>query len=130
MCNLKNNGINEPICKTEIELQMQKTNMVTKGEWEGGINWETGTDINTLLNRKQITNKNMLYSIGNSVQYSAMTYLGTESKKRVDTCILITDSLCYRAETNTLYINYIPTKINLNKRQQQQNSIPDPVQNI
>ena len=81
MCNLKNNGINEPICKTEMELQMQKTNMVTKGEWEGGINWETGTDINTLLNRKQIPNKNILYRTGNSVQYSAMTCLGTESKK-------------------------------------------------
>ena len=27
MCNLKNKDTNEPIYKTEIELQMQKTNL-------------------------------------------------------------------------------------------------------
>ena len=81
MCNLKNNGINEPICKTEMELQMQKTNMVTKGEWEGGINWETGTDINTLLNRKQVTNETLLYSAGNSTQWSVLTSMRRKPKK-------------------------------------------------
>ena len=29
---------------------------------------------------KQITNKNLLYSTGNSTQYSVMTYMGKESK--------------------------------------------------
>ena len=29
---------------------------------------------------KQITNKNLLYSTGNSTQYSVMTYMGNESK--------------------------------------------------
>ena len=38
---------------------------------------------------------------GNSTQYSVMTYVGIESKKRVDICICITDSLCCTAETNT-----------------------------
>ena len=33
--------------------------------------------------------------------YSVMTYIGKESKKRVDVCICITDSLCCIAETNT-----------------------------
>ena len=47
----------------------------------GGINWEIGIDIYTLLYIKQITNKNLLYSTGNSTQYSVMTYTGKESKK-------------------------------------------------
>ena len=57
--------------------------MVTK-EWggEGGINWEVESDIFTLLYIKYITNKNLLYSTGNSAQYSVMTYIRTESKKR------------------------------------------------
>ena len=46
-----------------------------------GINWEIGIDIYTLLYIKQITNKDLLYSTGNSTQYSVMTYMGKESKK-------------------------------------------------
>ena len=34
----------------------------------GGISWETGTDIYTLLDIKQVTNKNLLYSTGNCTQ--------------------------------------------------------------
>ena len=47
----------------------------------GGINWETGNGIYTLLYIKQITNKDLLYSTGNSTQYSVMAYMGKESKK-------------------------------------------------
>ena len=47
----------------------------------GGISWEIGIDIYTLLYIKQITNKNLLYSTGNSTQYSVMTYMGKESKR-------------------------------------------------
>ena len=51
--------------------------MVTKGERKGvGINWEVGTDIYTLLYIKWITNKDLLYSTGNSTQYSVMTHMG------------------------------------------------------
>ena len=58
--------------------------MVTKGGKGGGeINWEIGTDIHTLQYIKQITNKDLLYSTGNSIRYSVMTYMGKESK-RVD----------------------------------------------
>ena len=46
-----------------------------------GINWEIGTDICTLLYIKQVTNKDLLYSTGNSIQYAVMTYMGMESKK-------------------------------------------------
>ena len=66
----------------------------------GGINWETGGDTCTLLYIKQISNKNLWYSTGNSTQYSVMAYMGKESKK-VDICICITDSLCCTPETNT-----------------------------
>ena len=45
----------------------------------GGINWEI--DTNTVLYIKQITNKDLLCSIGNYIQYSIMTYMGKESKK-------------------------------------------------
>ena len=67
----------------------------------GGINWEIGIDIYTLLYIKEITNKDLLYSTGNSTQYSVMAYMGKESKKRMDICICITDSLCCTPETNT-----------------------------
>ena len=54
--------------------------MVTGGKDRGGINWDTGIDIYTLLYIKQITNKDLLYSTGNS-KYSVMAYMGEESKK-------------------------------------------------
>ena len=47
----------------------------------GGINWEVGIDIYTLLYMKEITKKCLLYNTGNSTQYSVMTYVGKESKK-------------------------------------------------
>ena len=68
MWNLKKKGTNELIYKTGVESQMQKTNLWLPGDggWEGGINWEIGADIHTLLHIKEITNKNLLYSTGNS----------------------------------------------------------------
>ena len=51
------------------------------GKEGGGINWEIGINIYTLLYIKQISNKNQLYSTGNSTQYSVMTCMGIESKK-------------------------------------------------
>ena len=69
------------------------------GKAGSGRNWEIGIDIYTLMFIKQITNKNLLYSPGNSTRYSVMTYMGKESKK-VDICIYTTDSLCCMPETN------------------------------
>ena len=45
------------------------------------INWETGIETHTLLYVKEITNKDLLYSTGNSTQYYVMTYMGKESTK-------------------------------------------------
>ena len=51
--------------------------MVTREEvLGGGINWEFVIDIYTLLYMKYITNKSLLYSTGNSIQYSVITYMG------------------------------------------------------
>ena len=60
----------------------QKTNLqLPGGKARGGINWDTGMDTDTLLYIKQITNKYLLQSTGNSTQYSVMAYMGKESKK-------------------------------------------------
>ena len=40
-----------------------------------------GIDIYTLLYAKQITNTDLLYSTGNSIQYSVMTFMEKEFKK-------------------------------------------------
>ena len=55
--------------------------MATKGEtWRGEINQELGMNKHMLLYIRQVTNKDLLYSIGNSTQYSVITYMGKESK--------------------------------------------------
>ena len=61
--------------------------MVTGGKVEGRVKWEIGIDIYTLLYIKSITNKNLLHSTGNSTQYTVMTFMGIESKKRVHMCM-------------------------------------------
>ena len=39
-------GTDEPVCKKEIEPQMQRTNIWTpRGEGGGGMNWEIGIDM-------------------------------------------------------------------------------------
>ena len=50
----------------------------------GGMNWETGIDLYTLLilRIRQITNKNLLYSIRNSTQCSDGDLNGKEIQKK------------------------------------------------
>ena len=87
--------------------------MVTDGEkWViRGINQEFGINIYILLYVKRI-NKDLLYSTGNSTQYSAITYMRKKNLKR-NACIYIYtyiyiymyiyifEPLCYTPETNT-----------------------------
>ena len=47
---------------------------------------KSGTDINTLLSIKYITNKNLLYT-EDSTQYSAMAYMGKEFFKKEWICV-------------------------------------------
>ena len=49
-----------------------------RGKGGRGMNWKIGIDTYTLLSIKQITDKDLLYSTGNSV----MTYMGKESKNK------------------------------------------------
>ena len=69
--------------ETEADLQILKTNMVTKGESEGGwgINRELGINICTRLCIRQIINKALLYSTGNSTWYSVINYMRKASEK-------------------------------------------------
>ena len=60
------------------QSQIWRTNLWFVKE---GVNWEIGIDIYTLLYIKQITNKDLMYSTGNSTQYSAMAYMGKQSRK-------------------------------------------------
>ena len=53
----------------------------------GGINWDIGTDIHTLLYIEQITSKNLPYGTGNSTQYPVMTSMEKESKKSGYICV-------------------------------------------
>ena len=48
MWSLKN-GTNDLICKTEIELQMLKAILQLQEEKGGGISWQIGIDIYTVL---------------------------------------------------------------------------------
>ena len=64
---------------TDLKIKL----MVTKGEtWEEETSQETGINIYTLLYINQITNKDLMYSTGNSTQYSVIIYVGRESKKK------------------------------------------------
>ena len=45
------------------------------------IHWDIGIDIYALLYINCITYENLLYTTGNSSQYSVMTYMGKEIKK-------------------------------------------------
>ena len=80
----------------------RKQTWFTRRKGGGGTNWETGIDTDTILYIKYVTNKNIVYDC---TKQSVMTYTGKESKKRVDICICITDSLCCREHNieNQLY---------------------------
>ena len=73
----KNNGTNEPTYKLGIV-----TDVENKHDYRGGKSW--GRDkledwdwyVHTTIYKIYM---NLLYGTGNSIQYSGMTYMGTES---------------------------------------------------
>ena len=74
-----------------------------------GVTQEYGINRYKQLYLKQISNKDLLYSTGNYIQYLVITYNGKEFEKEQITCICITESFCCIPETNTtLLINYTP----------------------
>ena len=62
------------------EKQRYRCRSQTYG-FQGQRHWEIGPDIHIFLYIKQTTDKDLLYSTGNSIQYSVMIYMGLESKK-------------------------------------------------
>ena len=81
MWDLKNNT-DESIYKTETDSQTQKTNLcLPKGKERGErINQEYG--INRYTTIYKIDNKkDLLYNIGNCIQYFVITSKGKESEK-------------------------------------------------
>ena len=58
--------------------------MATKEQrWQGGTNQELGMNTRTLLNIRQTTNKDLLYSTRNYTQYFVITYKEKNLKKNV-----------------------------------------------
>ena len=55
--------------------------ITTGGMLKGGMDWEVGIDMYTLLYKKLVGNEDLLYSSGKSIQYSVIAYMGKESEK-------------------------------------------------
>ena len=87
--------------------------MDTKGGRKGRMNWETGTDIYTLLIPciKQVTNENPLWNTGSSTQCPVVTQMGRKPGNE-GICVWHTaDSLCCTVEDSTAVRgNYTPIK--------------------
>ena len=75
ICGIQKNGIDDLICKAEIETQKQRTNVwIPRGKrGAAGRNWEIGIDMYTLLILclKQVTNEN-IYSIAQGTLLNAL----------------------------------------------------------
>ena len=82
---------NEFIYKAETDSQTVKTNLYLPkgtGVWGGAMDWGSGISICTLLYIEWIVNRDLMYSTGNSAQYSAVTYMGKEYEKEW-ICVLV-----------------------------------------
>ena len=69
--------------RTETASQNLKNKaVVSKGDrWWGGMDWEFGIGICILRYMELLANGDLLYSIGNSTQYSVIIYVGKEPEK-------------------------------------------------
>ena len=56
-------------------------------------------DLYTLLHLKQITNKDLLYSTGNSARCYVAAWMGGEFGGEMDICIYMAESLCCPPKT-------------------------------
>ena len=62
----------------EIHWHRKQTYGYQRGKGGGRINYELGVNRYSMY---KIINKDLLYSTGNSTQYSAISYMGKESEK-------------------------------------------------
>ena len=80
ICGILKKDTNELIYKTETDSQTYRMSLWLPGEGLGkGIVREFGIDMYTLLYSKRITNKDLLYSTGNSAQCYMAAWMGDES---------------------------------------------------
>lgn len=68
---------------------IENNEFITTEEERGkGINWEIRIDTHTLRYIKQIISKNLLFGTGNGAQFSAVTYMGKETKNKwIHVCV-------------------------------------------
>ena len=79
MWNLKRNGTNELMYKTETDTQTSRINLWLLGErMEGGTVREFGMDMYSLLYLKWITDKDILYSTCKSALCYLTAWMGGE----------------------------------------------------
>ena len=103
ICGTQKNGTDEPVFRSEIETQMQRTKLWTpRGESSGGVggggvmNWAIGIDMYTLMCIKLMTNKNLLYK-------EKLKYIYIYDRHMIFIIFLITN-LCYITYIYYIYI--------------------------
>ena len=89
--NLKKNDTNELTKQKYSHRCGKQTYGYQAGEGRRGIHWEIQKDIYTPLYVKQITNEDLLYSTGNTSQYSVLICIaqgtGNTSQSSVTICV-------------------------------------------
>ena len=87
---LKNDEMNLFTKQKQTHRRRKQIYGYQRGKGQEGINQKFGSNICTLLYIKQIINKDLLYSTGNSTQYFVITYKGKESEKEyIYMCVCI-----------------------------------------
>ena len=92
-----------PKPQRQVRKQVGNTKQHAKGVRLGGINWETGIDIYTLLYINRVTNRGLLCGTGNSTPRSVTADVGGESARgggHINMCIMA-DSLCCTPQAGT-----------------------------
>ena len=82
MWNLKKKVQMNLFTKQKQSHRCRKQSYGYQGGWGVGINWEIGINVYTLVYIKQITNKDLLYSTGNSTQYCIMRPIWENNLKK------------------------------------------------
>ena len=87
---IQKNGTDEPICRTAMEMQKQRTELWTRGggwqEEDSGTNGESSMETYMIICVKQIASGNLLYDSGNPNRGSVTTWrsgMGWEVRGRI-----------------------------------------------
>ena len=100
ICDLKYDT-NEHNCKTNINSQIQRTDLWLPRGGTGEKDWEFGINRSKLLYTGRINNNVLLYSTENYIQNLVANHNGKEYEKEYIQYLYITESLCCLVEANT-----------------------------